>query len=231
MGVSKDAIVDEAIVLKAFRFGDYDAIVWLFTAHAGMIKLLVKGGYRKNQVPAVLDPMTQIEVVYREKRGELFAFIEAKVLSNFYSIRRSWDHLLTAGKILLFIQETQDFYKPSYPLYQLLIVYLNYLGTTDNVKSVLCSFYFKVLRYEGLFSESDGCFNCKKNMEEEDQYVTEGMVYCKKCQLPYHTHFTFLEAKQIVQLAMVKKIRFLEEQWISDILLQKIERSIQLQLK
>ncbi len=79
----------EAIVLRAFRYGDSSKIVSLYTRRFGKIRLIAKGARsKKPRFGASLEPFTESLVVfYRKKERELQLLSSSDTVRNFAGLR------------------------------------------------------------------------------------------------------------------------------------------------
>lgn len=79
----------EGVILRSIQYRDYDQILSLLTPDVGLIKILLKGGYRKQQRGRGLCmPLSRVEVAYREKRSEIFECHEITPLDSFPLLRK-----------------------------------------------------------------------------------------------------------------------------------------------
>ena len=81
----------EAIVLRAFRYGDSSKIVSLYTRRFGKIRLIAKGARsKKPRFGASLEPFTESLVVfYRKRERELQLLSSSDTIRNFARLRES----------------------------------------------------------------------------------------------------------------------------------------------
>lgn len=77
-----------AIVLKAIRYGDNSLIVKLLTEQNGLQSFMVKGAFNKSSKirAALFQPLTLLEVVCANSRGELGYLREAAVEQGYKTI-------------------------------------------------------------------------------------------------------------------------------------------------
>src|SRR5437016_2934336 len=91
----------EGIILKVIPFGDYDQILSLFTAEAGLIKLIFKGSRsRRRGLQGVCIPLTVVQVVYKEKNSELFSCHEMTLVEPYRFLRTDLAQLQAACDML-----------------------------------------------------------------------------------------------------------------------------------
>jgi DNA repair protein RecO len=148
-----DKLRTEGVIVSAFAFKDYDRIITLFTPEAGLIKLVVKGAFSAKQGKGnSTAPLTHVETIYTEGRGELCSCREINVLNHFLGLRQQLLTLQAACNILQAIAATQQPGKSSPGLYQLLIAYLYQLQTATDPRAITASFQLKTLRHEGILN-------------------------------------------------------------------------------
>ena len=92
-----------AIVLKAIRYGDNSLIVKLLTEQNGLQSFMVKGAFNKNAKirAALFQPLTLLEIVATESRGELGYLKEAGIEYAYQDIPIN----ITKNAIVLFLCE------------------------------------------------------------------------------------------------------------------------------
>ena len=104
----------EGIILRAFPFRDYDQILTLFTANAGIVKIICYGSRsQKSKWRGLCSPLTRVEVVYRERKSEIFSLQDMALVDAHDHLRRQFVHLEIACDILNSLYETQLVGKPS----------------------------------------------------------------------------------------------------------------------
>jgi DNA repair protein RecO (recombination protein O) len=144
----------EGVVLKRIPFQEHDLILTLFSQDQGIIKCIAKGANRpKCRYAALLDPLTRLEFLYREGRGELWKCSEMTALNHRLALRQNFAQLTAAcdmGKALL---TSQLLYAPAAELYALFNAYLEHLPLFQEPDVLALSFRLKLLRHEGIWEQ------------------------------------------------------------------------------
>lgn len=208
----------EAFILHALPYRDEDKILTLFTKDSGILKAVVYRAGSKKLSPGATDPLTRVEIVLSEGRGELYKAGDITILSQNLKLRDQLDRLRAAcamGNILMQCQLPQ---KPAPLLYALFISYLEQIPTFKNIPLLVDSFYIKLLRHDGLLHAQPKCSLC----QEVPSFLAKGESLCASHAPSDAIPFTFEELKSIHDLAYVQSYRQLEEQTISPNLSRKI---------
>ena len=151
----------EGIILRVIPFRDYDQILTLFTHEQGIIKLIYKGSRSKKRgVQGLCIPLTVVDVIYREKRGELFGCQEMTWIDSYQSLRISLPCLEAACDCLQALYFSQLVGKPAPLLYELLRFYLNRMESIQDPWTLALSFRLKLLAYDGLARFPFICSTC-----------------------------------------------------------------------
>lgn len=92
-----------AIVLKAIRYGDNSLIVKLLTEKNGLRSFIIKGAFNKNAKirAALFQPLTLLDVVTANSRGELGHLKEASIEHPYHDIPIN----INKNAIILFLCE------------------------------------------------------------------------------------------------------------------------------
>lgn len=151
----------EGIILRVIPFRDYDQILTLFTSDYGIIKLFYYGSRSKRcGVQGLCIPLTKVEVIFIEKKGEIFNCQEMSLLDSFFYLRKEIHYLETACDLLNVIAYSQLAGKPAAPLYALLCCYLQKIPFTAFPSTLAVSFRLKLLKHDGWISFPFICNEC-----------------------------------------------------------------------
>ena len=168
----------EGVVLRSIPYKERDRILTLFTRESGVISLYVAGVSSKNTNKATLtSPLTRGEFLFKKGRGDLYRFIDGTILDLHLPLRKSYAHLDVAGKLLKALLNTQLPGKEAFPLYQLLLAFLNFLPKAKDPMTLYIAFQIKLLKYEGLLSLTSLCQACDALASQ----IVEGESLCKEC--------------------------------------------------
>jgi len=168
----------EGIVLRVIPFREYDQIISIFTPEAGVIKVMYKGSRNKrNSGKGVSMPLTKVEVVYREKKGEIFSCFELNCIEMFPSLRTNLSFLETACDLLQVITDSQFMGKGAPQLYALLCYYLKKISQTADPWLLATSFRLKLLKHDGLVGFPLICSECSQLLRDE-AFTQNGEGWC-----------------------------------------------------
>jgi hypothetical protein len=146
----------EGIVLRSSDYKERQRIITVLTLDAGVMSLIVKNISKNNaHLIALTTPFCRSEFVYKKGNSELMSLLEGTPLDEHGGLRQSYAHISAAGEIIQAILLSQLPGKPAPALYQLLQVYLKQLSSFPNPENLLCSFYLKVLKHEGMIAASE----------------------------------------------------------------------------
>lgn len=151
----------EGIILRAIPFRDYDHILTLFTPEAGVMKLLVHGSRSKRRgMQGVCIPLTKVQAVYRERRGEIFNCQEISLIEPYSHLREDLIRLEASCDLVHAVDCSQLAGKPAPELYSLLCIFLEKLPQALFPASLAVCFRLKLLKYEGLAAFPLMCSAC-----------------------------------------------------------------------
>ena len=210
----------ETITLSSIIFKDYDRIVTLFSKEIGLVKLIVKGASRKKStlIP-FCEPLTHAQILFKEKKGDLHLFMEGKILNSHLSLRRDYDILLGATKLLKVIQKSHVFYQSSTNIFLLLSSYLKKLETFDSPNSLIASFHLKMLLNEGCLTLKNRCSKCQNQASK--LYFSNKDYFCSQCCSNYEIELNQGELNSLLHLTKIKSFLELEKIELKPILLKK----------
>lgn len=137
----------EGIILYVVPFQDRHEIATVFGAE-GKLSLIRKWGRSSKKAP--LSPLTRCEFVYRPGTGDISNLSEITVLDAYLPLRASLDLLESAMECLSIINKTQQVNQKSDKLYLMLTLFLENLPKAKDPRTIVTTFYLKVLLHEGL---------------------------------------------------------------------------------
>jgi len=211
----------EGIILKVIPFRDYDQILTIFTHEQGIIKLIYKGSRSKRRgVQGLCVPLTLVQVIYREKRGELFSCQEMTGMEFYHSLRHSLPCLEAACDCLKALERSQLVCKPSPMLYQLLCFYLDRMETITDPWVLALSFRLKLLMHDGLARFPFLCATCFQPLQEV-AYVHLTDWGCRE-HLSQGHYWNEHEVQQVYRLALCQSYQELINETISEELKAKV---------
>ncbi|WP_068467159.1 DNA repair protein RecO [Candidatus Protochlamydia phocaeensis] len=174
----------EGIILRTIPFRDYDQILVLFTQDAGLIKLLYKGSRSKKRgVQGICMPLTRVEVIFKEKKGEIFSCQEISLLDSYRPLRQQLSSLEAGCELLQVLYATQWVGKPSPQLYALLKYYLEKIPAIPYPAILTTSFRLKLLKHEGLLTFPLRCSHCQQPLVSQ-AYSYQSDLFCLQHHVP-----------------------------------------------
>lgn len=196
-----EQIKTEGIVINAIPFRNYDCILTVFTPLEGLITLFFRGAYRskKGNGSGVTTPLSVVDLVYAKGKGDLYTCVEIVVINHHLPLRSNLAILEGACDMIKAISKTQLPGKSSPELYQLLLIYLAKLPSVTFPQVLTCSFRLKILRYEGLFADSDTPIE-NFPLTTEEQHTIEHLAFCRDFSQLTTLNITGILSKKIYRL-------------------------------
>lgn len=166
----------EGIILNTISYRDYDQILTLFTAHAGLIKLMCYGSRsQKSKWRGLCLPLTRLEVVYQEKKGEIFVCRDLTLVDAHLWLKEEFNQLEAACDLLHTLNCSQMLGKEAPRLYALLLAYLKKIPYIADPWILAISFRLKLLKHEGMLSCPFVCQECGQSIWTEAYWSRLGM--------------------------------------------------------
>ena len=210
----------EGIVLSRLEFKENNRILKVFTKNEGLLNLIVKRLNKKNTALLnITSPLTHIDFIYKPSKSDLKQFLEGSIVNSHLTIRKSYDHIQAAQKILKTIELTQAHEKTAPNLFTLLSLFLNKLPLTDTPYTLQSSFLLKLLQYESLIHLEKICSNCQK---QDALCLNLGESLCLSCKGPYAFTFSNKEWDILLKLCYLTSFQAIESLFISEKLKEKI---------
>lgn len=215
----------KALVLSSIPYRDFDRIVTYFSEIEGLIKVIVLGGNRIKK-RLFCEPLSLIELVYKPKKNDLYAFIEGKVLDSFLNLRESFDHIKAAMALLQITSKSQFPQAPSEKIFLLLTSYLKKLSEFENPQILVSSFLLKMLLLDGGWTIQTKCSKCRALLDPF--YYTHQGYFCKTCTPSKNLSFEVEDIQKMGDLIYEKSFQNLSKISLSESLSQKIHRLFEL---
>lgn len=221
----------EGIVLRAFPYRDYDQIVSLFTADAGVIKIMCYGSRsQRSKWRSLCLPLTRVEIVYREKLGEIFECSDLTLMDAHSSLKQQFQHMEAACDLLNALHLSQLPGKEAPQLYALLIFYLNKIPLAKDPWTLAMSYRLKLLKHEGIMGYPSICHECQQLLVREAFWLRSEML-CAQHQVPGSLYLSQADLQLIHHLAFSQNYRDLAEVILPDEFKNKVHRLFQECLK
>ncbi len=137
----------EGIVVASQPHGELHRKVLLFSP-MGLLDLYVRMPNRPSgDWLALTSLFTRGEYILRESKGSWYRCIDGTVLDLYLGLRRSWDRMEQAHRMVSVLIQTQWKGNPSPSLYQLFSAFLRRVSETD--EPLLAPFLIKWMIHEG----------------------------------------------------------------------------------
>lgn len=174
-----------AIVLRHVDFRESDRVVVLLTRDFGRISGLARGVRRSvKRFAGRLDLFSEVELHFREGRGELCNLEDGTLVSAHLGIRDDLYHIAWASYFSELVERLYGVGEPHPEAYELLASALNYLSHPGAQAAVLRGYELRLLVEAGLQPELEHCVSCRRSVLGELRacfVVTRGGVQCEHC--------------------------------------------------
>lgn len=173
----------EAIVLRAFDFGEADRILVLFTRHFGKVRVVAKGIRRAtSRMAGHAEPLTH--ATYQIARGrELDVLTGAEAQAIYPALREDLERIAAGWYCAELIDRFTVDHVPSAPLFELLETALRHLDSGHPAALVCRWFDLHILDRSGFRPELVVCVSCRRVLEERENgwSAIAGGVLCDSC--------------------------------------------------
>lgn len=174
------------IILNVSDHGESDKIITFFSPDIGRATGIAKGAKRsRKRFVNKLELFSLLQIHYRPPRRDGLLFLsEADLENSFLSLRRRYDHYITAmyiGELALRFTRDQD---PDPVLFRLLIWAMQALEDGRDPLETTTLFHLRLLGTAGYEPMLDGCGSCGETVQPAQQYTLHagsGSVICGKC--------------------------------------------------
>jgi DNA repair protein RecO (recombination protein O) len=152
------------IILKTQAFKESDLIVHALDKNGGKHHFLARSALKskKRFGGGVLEPLNYVHIVWddRKEKTEFVPLTEAKLLDGFEGLRKDYDRLQVALRMLKDISKlTVEGSDDNGSLYNVLGNTLKKLETTQEIHLLHLHYRIKILFYSGYLPNEDGSFN------------------------------------------------------------------------
>lgn len=173
----------EAVVLKAFDYGEADRILTLFSAGQGKLRAMAKGVRRtKSRMSGHLDLFTRSTLLVATGR-QLDIITQADTLESFRPVREDLERLSHAHYIAELVDGFSAERLANYPLYALTVATMRRLGGDLDPELVVRSFELQLLGFTGYRPQLYRCLRCDESIQPRLNYFSSqlGGVLCSLC--------------------------------------------------
>jgi DNA repair protein RecO (recombination protein O) len=166
--VSSRTLKTEAVVLRSIRFSEADCVLHLYTLERGRVGAIAKGVRKtKSRFGARLEPLSHVELVLHEGRGELATVRGADLVrphdrSRTDAYRLAVGHIGLEAMLRLFVE--QDAQPPAFHALTRFLDLLDHveqeLPAQPALDPLVLSFQLKLLWLSGYLPHLSGCAAC-----------------------------------------------------------------------
>ncbi|HEV2075099.1 MAG TPA: DNA repair protein RecO, partial [Thermoleophilaceae bacterium] len=178
----------EAVVLRSIRFGEAHRVLHLYTRDRGRVGAVAKGVRKvRSRFGGRLEPLTRVELVLHEGRGELCTVTSAETVSAHPALRERRASLDRATQACDAVLRLFDAAEPNRPAYNLLCQELLLLDRDPAAatRAQALAFRLKLLLAAGFVPELAGCAACGESGPEATLgafSAAAGGVVCASCE-------------------------------------------------
>ncbi len=183
------ALKTEAVVLRSFRLGEADRVLHLYTLERGRFGAVAKGIRKtKSRFGARLEPLSHVEIMLHEGRGELGTVTGVELLHSHRAAReqpyRLGVGLIGAEAMLRLFAEQES--NPR--AFEALTRFLDLLDGIEPLAPaqpsrdpLALSFQLKLLWLAGYLPHLGSCANCGSGPPFAGYSARAGGVVCRNC--------------------------------------------------
>ena len=153
---------DKGVVLRTYRLGEADKIIVFLTERHGKVRAVAKG-IRKttSKFGGRLEPLTQVDLLLWQGRGDLDIVNQVEVVHAFRPIREDLERMPRGIALLEVSDQMAQERHPDPRLYAMLVGALTALADTSTDPTLVApSFFLKALVLEGAGPVLDECASC-----------------------------------------------------------------------
>ena len=171
------------LVIAKTDYGENDRIVKIFTLEEGTLSATLKGVKRAGaKLKFASEPFCFAEFTFSERSGRR-TVTGASLKESFYPVREDVTKFFAAGAIVEFIRKfaREDITSPR--LFYAAIEGLKQTAYENcSPRLALCRFLLSALEISGYALNTDGCFNCGKEIENRAFFDPfSGGFLCENC--------------------------------------------------
>jgi DNA repair protein RecO (recombination protein O) len=171
---------DQGIVLRTWRLGESDRIVYLLTERHGKVRAVVKGVRKtKSRFGARLEPLVHVSLLFYEGR-ELDIVTQAEAIEHFRPVREDLGRLAKASSLLEATDQLAQERHANPRLFAMLLGALRALAAHD-APLLVPAFFLKLLSSEGFHPLLDECALCGGQYGLVAFDLAHGGVLCGSC--------------------------------------------------
>jgi DNA repair protein RecO (recombination protein O) len=186
--VASRTYTTEAVVLRSLRFGEADRVLHVYTLDRGRVGAVAKGVRRtKSRFGARLEPLSHVELVLHQGRGELHTVTAVELVRSHRSAREH-PYRLQVGLIgveaMLRLFPDQEHNARAFEALTRFLDALDAAPAHDERPSLdplSLSFQLKLLWLSGYLPHVTSCVNCGGTADLVGFAPRAGGVVCRAC--------------------------------------------------
>jgi DNA repair protein RecO (recombination protein O) len=153
---------DKGVVLRTYRLGEADKIIVFLTERHGKVRAVAKGVRKTtSKFGARLEPMTHVDLLLWQGRGDLDIVNQVEVIDAFRTVREDLVRIPRAMALLEVADQLAQERHPDPRLYSMLVGALRALGDHGSDSTLLApAFFLKALVLEGAGPVLSECAAC-----------------------------------------------------------------------
>lgn len=174
---------DDAVVLRAYKSGESDRVVVLWTRNHGKIRCIARG-VRKgtSKLGSGLEPLSYVDVLWAKGRGELQTISQVVHRMRFPTVRGDLDRLTNALVLLEIVDAIPTDDVPDEAVFVMLT---KALASLDDERFqphlVPAGFILKLLALDGSAPQLEACVECASTTNIVAFDAEHGGVLCVNC--------------------------------------------------
>jgi DNA repair protein RecO (recombination protein O) len=169
---------DRGVVLRTYKLGEADRIVSILTRGHGKVRAVAKGVRKtKSRFGGRLEPVSHVDLLMYEGRGELDIVSQAETVDAFRPLRDDLDRLGRAVAMLEAADQLALEREVNARLYDMLVGALRTLASRD-APLVVPGFLLKALALEGYRPQVETCVACGSDGPLVSWALEEGGLRC-----------------------------------------------------
>jgi DNA repair protein RecO (recombination protein O) len=173
----------EAIVLRAYDYGEADRILTLITPQSGKLRAIAKGVRKtKSRMSGHLDLFTRSSLFVARGR-QLDIVTQAETIENFRSIREDLWRSSYAHYVAELLEGFSAEGLANIPVYSLAIQTFRKLGAARDCDLVVRAFEIQLLGVTGYRPQLHRCLGCGEEIEPDRNRFSAAMggILCPNC--------------------------------------------------
>lgn len=153
---------DEAVVLRAYRSGEADRVVVLWTRDHGKVRAIAKGVRKPTtKIGGGIEPLAHVRIFLASGRGELKIVRQVEQVRRYAHVHAEYERLTAGMAILEAVDAMPAEDIADEAVFELLV---RTLATLDDVTYpptlVPAAFYLRLLAHDGSAPVLDECAHC-----------------------------------------------------------------------